>query len=254
MRRPDAALLSAAGLALAVAAFSACAGSPSTADAIARVPSARQASVIPGAVLIESGRPGPRVAIVGGIHGDEASGIAAAEAQVARLSGRLSRGAVLVVAVANPLAAASRSGPSGLDLNRLFPGGEGSPGPEAARAVELFLTLRAYDLVVDLHEEGPAWLESDRPTLVTNAQSAAIALSALEGMDGAAGGAGVGLSEAGFAFTGGAPQGSLNYELGKVGTAALTVEVPARLPLPERLGLQSLAVSALLAALGLLAP
>ncbi len=257
MRRPDAAQLSRATVALALVLvfFTACAGLPAMGNSAARVSpkSAPAADLLPAladAVQIESGKPGPRVAIVGGIHWDESSGIAAAEALPAWLSGRLACGTVMVVAVANPLAAASRSGPSGLDLNRLFPGGEGSSSPEAVRARDLFAALRGYDLVLDLHEEGLAWLESDRPTLVTNAQSAAIALAALEGSDGE----GKGLSEAGFAFTGGAPHGSLNHELGQVGTAAVTIEVPARLPLPERLELQTMAVTALLSALGLLSP
>ncbi|MEI6386564.1 MAG: succinylglutamate desuccinylase/aspartoacylase family protein [Spirochaetota bacterium] len=255
MRRPRAALPSfavpalAAVLALLVASVPSCAASPSTRVQPEPAPSLRSPQAIPGAVLIESGRPGPRVAVVGGIHGDETSGIALAEALPSRLSGRLTRGSVLVVAVANPLAASSRSGPSGLDLNRLFPAGDREDNPEAARARELFAILRGCDLVVDLHEEGLAWLESDRPTLVTNARSAAVALSALEGSDRP----GNGLSNAGFAFTGGAPRGSLNHELGLVGTAAVTVEVPARLALHERLRLQSLAVTALIAAMGILA-
>jgi predicted deacylase len=90
------------------------------------------------------------------------------------------------------------------------------------------------DLVIDLHEEGPAWPEAEVPTLVITPASASLAMDLLDALRSR------GLA---FAFTSGAPEGSLVGELGKRGRAALSIEVPARLPETER-------VELLLAALG----
>jgi predicted deacylase len=123
-------------------------------------------------------------------------------------------------------------------MNRLFPGGDDSP--EAARAAALFATALGCDLVVDLHEEGLAWLEADRPTLVGSPAAAPLVLGMVEA-----------LSEEGFAFTGGSPAGSLVAELGRLGRRAITVEVPARLGEAEREALILAALAAALEGLGM---
>lgn len=190
--------------------------------------------------VLDSGLPGPRVLVVGGIHGNEPSGALAAAA-LAR-GPAPARGRLTVLPEANPeaIAAGQRAAarPGARDLNRSFPG---SPdGPDARRAAEVFALARDADLVLDLHEEGPAWQEADLATLVVAPAASAFAMDLLEALD---------RRGAPFAFTGGAPGGSLAGELGRLGRRALVVEVPARLPQAERIRLHLLVVEQALALL-----
>ena len=192
--------------------------------------------------MLDSGLPGPRVLVVGGIHGNEPSGMLAATV----LAGgrRPLRGRLTVLPEANPeaLQAGERTAhrPGAQDLNRVFPGG--ADGPDARRAAQVFTLALDADLVLDLHEEGPLWPEPDLATLVVSPPAAAFAMDLLEALE-ARGGR--------FAFTGGAPDGSLAGELGRRGRQALVVEVPARLPRAEGVRLQLLAVEAALGQLGM---
>lgn len=192
--------------------------------------------------VLESGLPGPRVLVVGGIHGNEPSGMLAARALA---QGRAPlRGRLTVLPEANPeaLEAGERTAPrpGARDLNRVFPGtGE---GPDAQRAAAVFALTGDADLVLDLHEEGLAWPEADLATLVVAPAAASFAMDLLEALEG---------SGARFAFTGGAPDGSLVGELGRRGRRALVVEVPARLPQAERVRLHLLVVEAALGQLGM---
>lgn len=200
-----------------------------------------------GCVLLDSGLPGKTLLVIGGSHGDEASGPQAA--MLLEAGGAPKRGRLLVLAEANPaaLALASRAGPDGLDLNRLYPGRPsavgGGPGEalRARAAAILGLALEA-DLVVDLHEEGRAWTEADLPTLVFSPPASALVLDLVEA-----------LATEGqpFAFTGGSPEGSLVAELGKRARPALTVEVPARLSLGERASLHLGVIAAIEGLLGM---
>ena len=124
-------------------------------------------------------------------------------------------------------------------MNRVFPGAEGG-GPEERRAAEIFGAARSADLVIDLHEEGLAWPDADMPTLVTNDEAAGIVLDALDA-----------LAPRGFAVAGGSPEGSLCAELGRIGKAAITIEVPMRLPPEERLKLHLLALRVIFETLGM---
>ncbi|MDR3673607.1 MAG: succinylglutamate desuccinylase/aspartoacylase family protein [Holophaga sp.] len=193
-------------------------------------------------MVLDSGRPGPRVLVVGGIHGNEPSGALAAA--VLAQGRRPVRGRLTVLAEANPeaLQAGERSAhrPGAQDLNRVFPGG--AAGPDARRAAEVFALARDADLVLDLHEEGPLWPEPDLATLVVSPPAAGFAMDLLEALEGRGGR---------FAFTGGAPDGSLVGELGKRGRRALTVEVPARLPRAERIRLHLLVVEVALGQMGM---
>jgi predicted deacylase len=194
-----------------------------------------------GLVVLDSGHPGPKVLVVGGIHGNEPSGAASARALARGAPPR--RGILLVVPEANPeaLAASQRvappraGAPAPVDLNRAFPGK--GPGREQQRAAEIFRLALGADLVLDLHEEGAAWKEADRPTLVVSPASASFALDLLEALE---------RSGVRFAFTGGAPAGSLVGELGALGRKALVVEVPARLGRAERVALHLRVVEAVL--------
>jgi predicted deacylase len=198
------------------------------AGALVSLPAAAQA-----AFTLDSGLPGPRVVVVGGIHGDEPSGARAAQALAE--GPRPLRGVLMVLPEANPgaLAARTRTAPGQPDLNRTF--------PEGALAAPLFQIALQGDLVLDLHEEGGAWPEADRPTLVVAPAASAFALDLLEALP----------PSEGFAFTGGAPAGSLVGELGRLGRRALVVEVPARLPLEARIALHRQVVEAALRLLGL---
>ena len=97
---------------------------------------------------------GPCLAVVAGVHGDEADGIATlmelwARVDAARLSGRL-----IMVPVANPtafIAGRRRSPLDDLDLNRTFPGDpEGMPTQQLAHAL-LTKVLKQSDFVFSLH-------------------------------------------------------------------------------------------------------
>lgn len=196
-----------------------------------------------GATVLDSGIRGPAVLVVGGTHGDEGSGVAAAKLLAsgpAPISGTL-----VVLPEANPtaVAAGARCGPDGLDLNRIYPGRSHNADDNApdgptdrassassllSRASAIFELARSCDLVIDLHEEGLAWSEADTQTFVFTPAASGLALDLVEALD-----------EAGtsFAFTGGAPKGSLAGELGRLGQSAIVAEVPARLPLEARVSL-----------------
>jgi glutamine amidotransferase-like uncharacterized protein/predicted deacylase len=106
------------------------------------------------AVTIDSGREGPTVLVVGGIHGDQPASFRAAR-QIAAWSP--ARGRLVVLAAANPtaLAAGSRGTP-GLaeersDLNRQFGGADGPADGPAAAIWDFVVRLRP-DLTIALHE------------------------------------------------------------------------------------------------------
>lgn len=185
-------------------------------------------------VRLESNEPGPCVLVVGGIHGDEPSGVHAVQ-QLARLRPPR-RGRLLLLAEGNPAAVAAGTRFTETDMNRAFPGEKGT----AARAV--FDAAQGVDLVLDLHEAGAAWPEADVPTLVISPSSAPFALTLLEVMrtDGLP-----------FAFTGGAPAGSLVAVLEARRQQAITVEVPARWRLSKRVRVHRRVVEAALHLLGM---
>lgn len=103
--------------------------------------------------VIRGKRPGPRVLVTGGIHGDELNGIEIARQLVSsrRLSGL--RGDVVVIPVVNLPAFLIRSRylPDRRDLNRLFPGAE--KGSLGARLLHTFLHEVALKCThcIDLH-------------------------------------------------------------------------------------------------------
>jgi predicted deacylase len=112
------------------------------------------------------GQPGPTVALLGGVHGDEEEGVLAVQRVSRALRGRLLRGSVRAVAVAHPAAYADgrRVSPiDGIDLARCFPG---SPGGSPTEALAHELTsgvIAGSDLLVDLHSGGRDY---EMPTFV----------------------------------------------------------------------------------------
>lgn len=107
----------------------------------------------------DSGRSGPKVLIVAGIHGDEPAGPAAAE-QIRHWP--IQRGSLLVVpqASAAALAAKTRLSPNGgtnrVNLNRVFPPRAGAGGLAQELAAELWSLIKTQrpDWLLDLHEGG----------------------------------------------------------------------------------------------------
>ena len=101
---------------------------------------------------------GPTVAVLGGVHGDEAQGVLGAIALIEHLAaGPRPSGRVIVVPLAHEAAAAvaSRVSPrDGLNLARAFPGDtSGTPTQRLAALLEAEVLADA-DLVLDLHSSG----------------------------------------------------------------------------------------------------
>lgn len=106
---------------------------------------------------IGDGLAGPTLAVLGGVHGDEYEGVVSVRRLLSRLAGRVLRGRVLAVAVANPpaFAAGTRTSPiDGLNLARVFPGdSNGQVTARLARAITDHVIAQA-DLLIDLHSGG----------------------------------------------------------------------------------------------------
>ncbi len=102
--------------------------------------------------VIDSGKPGPVVMIVGGVHGNEKAGYKAA-AKYSNL--KIKKGKLLVLPQANKRAVASnkRIAAGGNDLNRCFPqSSKGSPNTYIAK--DIYKTVKNYkvDWLMDMHE------------------------------------------------------------------------------------------------------
>jgi predicted deacylase len=103
-----------------------------------------------------TGSTGPRVAVIGGVHGDEIEGVLAARRLLDMLSQSAVRGQVTVVPVANPPAfrLGSRCGPDRLNLARVFPGSaEGSVTEQLARLLTTHV-ITGSSLLIDMHSAG----------------------------------------------------------------------------------------------------
>lgn len=100
---------------------------------------------------------GPRVALLGGVHGDEEEGVLAVQRLVMALPSLLHAGEVVAVPVANPsaFAAATRESPlDGQDLARVFPGRrDGTNTERLAHRIDTDVIAKS-DLVIDLHSAG----------------------------------------------------------------------------------------------------
>jgi predicted deacylase len=106
-------------------------------------------------VLAVCGRSaGPRLMVVGGVHGDEADGIAAALALWEALPPDSFAGRVTIVPIANPPAFAAgrrRSPIDDLDLNRVCPGDPAGTPSERLAAVLATLVRSQADFLFTLH-------------------------------------------------------------------------------------------------------
>lgn len=111
----------------------------------------------PQVVTISAPSPGPTVALLGGVHGDEYEGVIAARWLIAHLRSVLVTGTIRAAAPAHPAAwqTTSRESPiDGKNLARVFPG---RPDGSATEVVAHELTervLKGSDLLIDLHSAG----------------------------------------------------------------------------------------------------
>lgn len=100
---------------------------------------------------------GPRLALLGGVHGDEPEGVVAVLAILHELERREVKGSVVAVPVSAPAAYAAGTRVSGIDgenLARAFPGkGNGTPTARVARALTREV-IGGSDLLIDLHSAG----------------------------------------------------------------------------------------------------
>lgn len=108
-------------------------------------------------IAVDSGLPGPCVAVTANLHGDECTGVPAAHAIAARLSEALERGRVWLYPTLNPtgLMQATRGIPGeDLDPNRCFPGSS-SGGAVSRHAAAIWddVLARRPELVIDLHTD-----------------------------------------------------------------------------------------------------
>lgn len=100
-------------------------------------------------------RPGPRLLLIAGVHGDEYEPMLAAGELISELPGMLSAGEVVVVPVVNYSAYLSqtRCGADGLDLARTCPGdADGSITEQAACHISAL--IKESDYLVDMHTGG----------------------------------------------------------------------------------------------------
>ncbi|HZV75326.1 MAG TPA: M14 family metallopeptidase [Conexibacter sp.] len=108
-------------------------------------------------VELRGAQPGPVVAVLGGVHGDEPEGVASAHRLIERLERAPLRGTVLLVPVCNEAAFAAcarRSPGDGGDLARSFPGdARGAPTARLAAALH-GNAIEPADALVDLHSAG----------------------------------------------------------------------------------------------------
>ncbi len=102
--------------------------------------------------IIDSGKPGPVVLIVGGVHGNEPAGYKAADTMK---STRISSGKLLVIPRANIIAVErnTRYISGEKDLNRAFPTSK-SVNPSYKPALAIYKVVKDYDVdwVMDMHE------------------------------------------------------------------------------------------------------
>lgn len=103
---------------------------------------------------------GPCVVITANIHGDEVTGLVAAQRLATRLESELRAGRVILYPTLNPsgLAASTRTVPlDGSDLNRCFPGRRrGRIGERLASLIWRALLEHEPDAVIDLHADSAA--------------------------------------------------------------------------------------------------
>ncbi|MFZ4690786.1 MAG: succinylglutamate desuccinylase/aspartoacylase family protein [Polymorphobacter sp.] len=105
-------------------------------------------------IVIKGLRPGPRLVVTAGIHGDELNGIAVVH-QLATLDPKTLAGTLVMVPGLNTpgLLASTREFPDGSNLNRLMPGAETGAAARYAKRLWDGLLRPNTDAAVDLHTQ-----------------------------------------------------------------------------------------------------
>jgi predicted deacylase len=128
------------------------------AEALLEVPGGADGGPLALPLLLARGTgDGPRVAVLGGVHGDEYEGIVGAAAAWADLDPHELRGTLVVAPACNPPAfeAGTRSSPlDGRNLARVFPGRERGTATERLAHALTEAVIRPADLLIDLHSAG----------------------------------------------------------------------------------------------------
>lgn len=134
-------------------------------------------------VTVTGGEPGPTLAVIGAVHGNELEGPLAISQILANLESEPLAGRLLLLPVANPdaVAAGQRCTPSdGMNLARIFPGRADGSVTEALAALITRQIIAPADALIDMHS---AAVNSESPLLVgysatpgpTGARAAAMA-------------------------------------------------------------------------------
>lgn len=196
--------------------------------------------------IIDSGRTGPTVLLLGGTHGDETAGFTAAGQLVDDLTPRT--GLVILIPYANRQAIDlnQRTGADLVDMNRAYPG---DPEGDAIQvlAAEIMALIQQYQpvCVVDMHEGrnfygvdgsiGNSIVVGQTPSSFRHALDILAQVNANNG----------GYPD--FALEGNAPLGSLNCTASRsLGIDAFTIETSKQLPLEVRVSQQRLIVRSIL--------
>jgi predicted deacylase len=98
--------------------------------------------------------PGPRLLVMGGVHGDETCGTVGIERMLSELDGgslQLLRGQLTLVPVANPLARRRQQREGERNLNRLFKPSEAPADYEGRVTNVLCPLIERHDVLLDLH-------------------------------------------------------------------------------------------------------
>jgi N2-acetyl-L-2,4-diaminobutanoate deacetylase len=125
---------------------------------------ARRADVGDGFALdiheVTGGEPGPVLAVLGGVHGDELEGVTATRILLRHLRNGGFRGTVRAVPVCNPAAftARQRSSPvDGANLARVFPGAPDGTVTQRIAHVLTTQVISGASMLIDLHSAGAAY-------------------------------------------------------------------------------------------------
>lgn len=201
--------------------------------------------------IVDSGRPGPVALILGGVHGNEPAGAAAAE-QVCGFAPVA--GKIVAVPQVNPLGlkAKIRYLPEIGDMNRVYPSrGEGTPAELMGAEIIALMERQRVTLLVDLHE-ARTFHRLDHSSLgqtllfADNSVSAVLAMDTVEAVN-----RNFDEDVKKFALVGHPIRTSAAWYAGKyLGIAAFTVETSAQQPLEERVEQHLAIVRELLAAGG----
>lgn len=205
--------------------------------------------------LLHGGQSGPAVLILGGIHGNEPAGAAAA-ARLTDIS--LTKGTLVIVPQVNKLALAQdiRTLPEIGDINRAYPGkATGFPAERLAAGIMDLVAKYNVSVFIDLHE-GRTFHRLDKTSVgqmilfAPNTKSTDLALGALEAVN-------QGLEPKYKKFALGAhpiPYSGAWYAGEKLGLTAFTVETSGEQSLEDRVGQHLTIVKYILGAEGLIAP